>query len=66
MASSKKTVAEMFGELFREVAVLVGVFLPLDMLYSERPISKTLLGFGFAIFVLCFFLGVGIEALRKP
>jgi len=66
MSHSKKTVAEMIGELFREAAVLVGVFIPLDMIFTEKPIPHSVLGYGVGIFVLCFVLGLGIEAARKP
>jgi hypothetical protein len=46
MAAEKKTIAEMIGELFREAALLVGVFIPLDMIFSEKPVSRAVLAFG--------------------
>ncbi len=35
MADQGKTFAEMLGEAFREIAVLVMVFVPLDVLVSQ-------------------------------
>jgi hypothetical protein len=64
MATEKKTVAEMIGELFRETALLVGVFIPLDMVFTEKPLSRAVLAFGMAIFLLCLALGIVIERLR--
>ena len=64
MATEKKTIAEMIGELFREAALLVGVLIPLDMIFSEKPVSRAVLAFGTAIFLLCLVLGVVIERLR--
>jgi hypothetical protein len=55
MSHSKKTVAEMIGELFREAAVLVGVFIPLDMIFTEKPIphSVSVTEWGFSCYALC-------------
>jgi hypothetical protein len=64
MATEKKTIAEMMGELFREAALLLGVFIPLDMVFSEKPFSLTVLALGIAIFLLCLVLGIAIERLR--
>ena len=64
MATERKTVAEMIAETFREAALLVGVFMPLDMLFSEKPIPRPILAFGAAIFLLCLVLGIVIERLR--
>ena len=66
MGREKKSVAEMISELLREAAVLVGVFVPMDMVFSEKPIPRSVLVFGALIFVLCFCLGVAIETVRKP
>jgi len=66
MGREKKSVAEMISELLREAAVLVGVFVPMDMVFSEKPIPRTVLGFGAFIFVLCFTVGVAIETVKKP
>ncbi len=35
----RKTVAEMLGEAFREIGVLVAVFVPLDVLVAEGKFS---------------------------
>jgi len=64
MAAERKPVSEMIGELFREAALLVGVFLPMDMVFSEKPLARPVLAFGAAIFVLCLVLGIMIERLR--
>jgi hypothetical protein len=53
MGHEKKTLAEMVGELLREAALLVGVFIPLDMMFSEKPIPHSVLGFGGLVFLLC-------------
>ena len=64
MAAERKTVAEMVGEFFREAALLVGVFIPLDMVFSEKPLSHAVLAFGTVIFLLCLSLGILIERVR--
>lgn len=64
MASEKKTVAEMIGELFREAALLVGVFIPLDMVFSQKSLSRPVLAFGTAVFLLCLALGIVVERVR--
>jgi hypothetical protein len=64
MATEKKTIGEMIGEFFREAALLVGVFIPLDMVFSEKPISRLVLGFGMTVFVLFFVVGIVIERER--
>lgn len=64
MATGKKTVAEMIGELFREAALLLGVFIPLDMVFSEKALSRAVLPFGALVFLLCLVLGIVIERLR--
>jgi len=66
MPHNKKTVAEMMGELFREAAVLVGVFIPLDMIFTEKPMARSVLAYGVGIFVLRLSLELGIEAVRRP
>ena len=53
MDRANKTVAEMIGELLREAAVVVGVFIPLDMVFTEKPLSKMTLAFGGLVFLLC-------------
>jgi hypothetical protein len=44
MPHDKKTVAEMIGELFREAAVLVGVFIPLDMIFTNEAYTPLCTG----------------------
>jgi hypothetical protein len=66
MGHEKKTLAEMIGELLREAGLLVGVFIPLDMMFSEKPIPHKILGFGAMVFLLCTSLGIMIEIRRKP
>ena len=56
MPQNKKTVAEMIGELFREAAVLVGVFIPLDMIFTEKPIARSVLAYGVGILWRCYAL----------
>lgn len=43
---SKKSLAEMIGEIFREAAVLVAVFVPMDRIVSE---DKTFTADGFGL-----------------
>ena len=64
MATERKTVAEMIAETLREAALLVGVFMPLDMVFSEKPLPHPVLAFGASIFLLCLVLGIVIERLR--
>lgn len=64
MSTERKSVAEMIAEFFREAALLVGVFMPLDMLFYEKAIPKPILAFGVSIFLLCLVFGIVIERLR--
>ena len=64
MAAEKKTVGEMIGEFFREAALLVGMFIPLDMVFSEKPVSRLILCFGTTVCMLFFVLGMVIEWRR--
>ena len=66
MGHEKKTLAEMVGELLPEAALLVGVFIPLDLMFSEKLIRHAVLGFGGLVFLLCINSGVMIELWRKP
>jgi len=51
MATERKSFAEMLGELFREAGVLVGVFLPLDMIFSGKALPWGVLLLGVLIFL---------------
>ena len=37
--SERKSVLEMFGEFCREAAVLTAVFIPLDLVLIDRPLT---------------------------
>lgn len=64
MHDAKKTIAVMIGEMLREAAVLVGVFIPLDIVFTQKPLSRPLLVLGELFFLLCLGLGVAIERFR--
>ena len=54
------------GRICSMAGLLVGVFIPLDMMFSEKPIPHKILGFGAMVFLLCTSLGVMIEVRRRP
>jgi hypothetical protein len=55
--------AKMAGEFLREAAVLTFVFIPLDLLINQRPLTAL---WGIAIVVLpSVFFGVGVLVERK-
>jgi hypothetical protein len=61
----RKAITEMLGEFFREAAVLTAVFIPLDLVILERPLT---LGWGILILALpagLFGLGMAFERLRR-
>jgi hypothetical protein len=65
MEISRKGVAEMLGEAFREIAVLLVVFAPLDRWVEKRPYSWSdfwqTVGLGAIVFVV----GAAIERTRR-
>jgi hypothetical protein len=63
---SKKSLAEMIGEIFREAAVLVAVFVPMDRIVSEDKTFTT--GWFWATLILSAALGadgVAVELIRR-
>ena len=63
--SDRKTIPEMFGEFFREAAVLTTVFIPLDLVLTGKPLT---LGLGVVILAISGSLlaaGMAFEQLRK-
>jgi hypothetical protein len=64
LAREKKDVPEMAGEFLREAALLLAVFLPLDMFFSGRAVATTTLVLGMVTSLLFWVLGVTVERLR--
>jgi len=64
--SAPKTVAEMAGEFFREAAVLVVVFYPLEELLSTRRPGPWYIGIVFGVSCFLGSLGVVLETRRRP
>jgi hypothetical protein len=61
-----KDVLEMLGEFFRDAAVLVTVFFPLDFaLKGEGSISLTFLILICCLSLLCLVMGISLEKLRE-
>lgn len=63
--SDRKSVPEMMGEVFREAAVLTAVFIPLDLLLVDAPLT---LGRWIAILGISggsLAIGVACERWRK-
>lgn len=63
---SKKSLAEMIGEIFREAAVLVAVFVPMDRIVSEDRTFTA--GWFWATLILSAALGatgVAVELIRR-
>jgi hypothetical protein len=63
--SDRKTIAEMGGEFLREAAVLIAVFIPLDLTMLREPLTvgwwMAILGISGGTFVA----GVALERTRK-
>ena len=64
MEGARKTVAEMMGEAFREVAVLIVVFAPLDRWVEHRAYGWTDFWQTFGIRGILLVIGVLLERLR--
>ena len=60
----KKSVEEMLGEMLREVAVLVLVFVPLDTLLAPEKVPENFLGLMFTLLIAAGVLGILLERLR--
>jgi hypothetical protein len=61
----RKTIAEMLGEFCREAAVLTAVFIPLDLVFVDRPLTLLV---GIAILGIAGGLlttGMAVERWRK-
>jgi hypothetical protein len=65
MDNPRKAVAEMFGEAFREIAVLVLVFAPLDRWVERRAYTWPDLLQTFGLSSAVFAMGVLIERTRR-
>ncbi len=65
MPTERRTVAEMLGEFLREIALLVSVFIPLDLAIESKPLTlewiAAILIFGGGFLTV----GVLIERRRK-
>lgn len=62
----RKTIAEMFGEFFREAAVLTAVFIPLDRVILGEPLTVWLWLAIIAISGGSLAVGITVERRRKP
>jgi hypothetical protein len=61
----KDGIAKMFGEFFREAAVLAFVFIPLDLLINQRPVT-IVWGVTIVVVPMVFFaVGVYLERTRR-
>jgi hypothetical protein len=60
----RKHIGEMVGEAFREVAILVLVFAPLDRWVERRPYSLSDSWKTFGLGVTLFAIGVVVERVR--
>jgi hypothetical protein len=63
LARERKAVAEMAGEFLREAGMLLFVFLPLDAVFSGKPVGAMTLALGIAISLVFWILGVTVERL---
>jgi hypothetical protein len=62
---SKKSLAEMIGEIFREAAVLVAVFVPMDRIVSQDKTSPPMV-LGYLILSAALgATGVAVELIRR-
>jgi len=63
--TDRKTVAEMLGEFFREASVLTAVFVPLDLVLMDRPLTVSwgvvILGMSGGLLTI----GMALERTRK-
>jgi hypothetical protein len=60
----KKSVEEMLGEMLREIAVLVLVFVPLDTLLAPGSVPDNSVAVVVKIFLAAAVLGILLERLR--
>ncbi len=58
---TKRQIARMVGEFFREAAVLVAVFAPLDLVLRERPLRTVSVLTTVAIVVTFLYAGIRLE-----
>jgi hypothetical protein len=54
----------MIGEFLREAGLLLAVFLPLDTLFSGKPLATKTFRSGMAVCLACLILGVTVERMR--
>lgn len=59
--STVRLVAALVGESLREMAVLVGVFAPLDLLVQGKPLTVRYVSATLGVFAVLFVLGVALE-----
>jgi len=64
MGDSQKTFSEMLGEALREIAVLVIVFVPLDVLVAGKTFGWKWLFATVGISTPLFLMGVALEKMR--
>ena len=60
----KKSLEEMFGEMLREIAVLVVVFVPLDALLAPEKIPEDFTPLMVTVILATVVLGILLERLR--
>jgi hypothetical protein len=64
LVRERKDVSEMVGEFLREAGMLLGVFLPLDTVFSGKAIATRTLVLGIVTSLVFLVLGVTVERLR--
>jgi hypothetical protein len=60
----KKTVPEMVAEVLRDIGVLVVVFVPLDMIFTQGPIHWRIVAYALGSGLLLLILGIVLERIR--
>lgn len=59
--STVRLVAALVGESLREMAVLVGVFAPLDVLVQGKPLTFRYVATMLGVFAVLFVVGITLE-----
>lgn len=63
--NARKYTLEMVGEAFRDIGILVLVFVPLDAMFAEHPLGWKMWSVSLAIGVAALAAGIGFERRRK-
>ena len=65
MEIARRSVPEMFGDAFREIAILIVVFAPLDRWVERRPYTWPDSWRTFGLGAVLFAIGLAFERLRR-